>query len=127
MDVVGGFGVTDSSGHIEDGVESVGGTDPVVHLASGGEALGGTDSGVDGAREGADGGGKDLQVGLVGAVGQGLEALDEGAGGGGRLAGHTGEAEVVYAEVHQDVSQAGNRENVAVEARQRVLADLVPQ
>ena len=63
----------------------------------------------------------------VGAVGQGREALDQGVGGGGRLAGHAGQAEVVDAEVHQDVGQAGNREDVAVEARQRVLADLVAQ
>lgn len=60
-------------------------------------------------------------------MGQGLEALDEGVGGGGRFAGHAGEAEVVDAEVHQDVGQAGYREDVAVEACQRVLADLVPQ
>jgi len=86
VDVVGGFRVLDSSGDIKDRVESAGATDPVVHLASCGEALGGTDPGVDGAREGADGGGEDLQVGLAGAVGQGLEALDEGAGGDGRLA-----------------------------------------
>src|SRR5690606_39701161 len=65
------------------------------------------------------------QPGPVGALGQGREALDERLGGLRRFAGHAGQAEVVDAEVDQDVGPAGHREQVAVEARQRVLTDLL--
>src|SRR5690606_19454397 len=91
------------------------------------ETLRGTDTGVGRAGDRTDGRRQDLQSGPMGALGQGREALDERLGGGRWLTGHAGQADVVDAEVDQDVGPARDREHVAVEARQRVLADAVPQ
>lgn len=130
VDAGGVVRVRDGGGDVDDGVEGVAvAEEPGVDLGAYGLAFVGVVAGVDGAGVGADGGADDGEAGGAEAVGEGGQCRGEVGGrrqfGGFGEGDGAGQAEVVEADVDDDVAGAGYVEDVPFHSGQQVGADLV--